>query len=265
MSWSFSIFKDRTSLSGTNPEVCTDPLLIRRAEALPPLLNRAVVAEFLVLWRKGSDCFSSSFDHIVLLKPYDSLESSHFSSGSCSCRLFPALWWVWVPGWNPFPGKGGSGWSCRTCYSWGFDSGSSSLDLADRLVGCCGTSPNGGDDDGGGGHCWTSCSSSGGVGSRESEPQSDLSTAGRRCLPSTHSTSRQGSDAPSLRLQWASSQIWHPLEGRRKHYWLAQWRSEAGMQSALKSLKLEIVCLSGHGRSDKLLISLHAYSWMHLL
>lgn len=147
-----------------------------------------------------------------------------FITGNRSCHLSPVWWWAWVQDSAQCLGTGGFGWGCGPDYSWGFGSGSSFGDLADLDAGCCGTSLS--DDD------WSSWSPSGTDGSKVSPPQSQWPAARGHRLPPTHSTSRQGQAAPPLCLLWAPSQTWHPLEGRRTHYWLALWTREAGMQTA---------------------------------
>lgn len=136
-----------------------------------------------------------------------------FNSGNRSCHLSPVWWWAWGHRSAQHLGTGGSGWGCGPGYSWGSESDSSFGDPADLAAGCCGTWLSDGD--------WSSLSPSGSDGSKAPPPRSQLPAArGRRLLP-THSTSRQGQAAPPLCLLWAPSQTWHPLEGRRTHYWLA--------------------------------------------
>lgn len=135
------------------------------------------------------------------------------NTGNRSCHLSPVWWWALVRDSAQCLGTDGFGWGCGPNYSWGFGSGSSFGDLADWAAGCCGTSLS--DDDWS--SWWPSCTD----GSKVRPPQPQWPEARGHRLPPTHSTSRQGPAAPPLCLLWAPSQTWHPLEGRRTHYWLA--------------------------------------------
>lgn len=132
------------------------------------------------------------------------------STDDHSSALSPGWWWAWVQ--DSAQGLGTGGCGCGPGYRWGLGPGSSSGGRADSAADCCGITPS---DDG--------CSSwlpSGTDGSKAPPPYSQWPSVRGLRLLLTHSTSMQGLAALPLCLLLAPSQTWHPLEGRRTHYWL---------------------------------------------
>lgn len=134
-----------------------------------------------------------------------------FSTDYHSSGLSPVWWWAWVQDSAQCLGSGGCG--CGPGYRWGLDPGSSYGGHADSVADCCGITPRGDD--------WSSWLPSGTDGSKVPPQHSQWSLARGLRLLLTDSTSMQGFAALPLCLLLAPSQTWHPLEGRRTHYWLA--------------------------------------------